>query len=129
MKSKRGLLSLLSVVAGVPIAAACAQSSAQTNAPNNAHQSRARPALALAGRRPVVVRGRDFTPHVKVRVLVTASVTVGRNVVPNGGGTFTATFATMIDRCTGWRVRAIQTGHAPVVIGGAQPECAPAGSP
>jgi hypothetical protein len=122
MNSKKALLAALTVALAVPVAAACAQSSA--------HPTRSRPTLTLAGRHPMLVRGASFTPHVRVRLLVTVRRTLARSVVPNAGGAFTASFASVgVDRCTRWSVRAIQSGHAPVLIGGAQPMCAPAGSP
>jgi hypothetical protein len=83
----------------------------------------------LANRNPVTVAGRHFRPRVKVHLIVTVGSTQSRNVRPNGQGAFTATFTTVIDRCTQWSVSATQTGRAPVLIHGARPQCPPAGAP
>ena len=109
----------LALVVATAVAAACASGSA----------GKSRPVLTVTRRSPVVVTGRHFSPHLKVHLLLRAVTTQTRTAIPNGGGAFTATFSTVIDRCTNWSVRAAQPGLAPVLIRGSRPECAPAGSP
>ena len=84
--------------------------------------------LALVGNDPATVRGTGFKPRTRVRV--TFDGTQVRRPVANAQGAFTATFQTVVDRCTTWSVTASQTGRATVVLRGpAKPECAPASMP
>ncbi len=110
------LFSAAAVVA-VSVAAACAAGSAP------------RPTLALTARDPVTVVGHRFRAHRRVHVLVTAHATQTRSTMVNGAGTFTVKFSTAIDRCSGYRVVATQSGRAPVILRGAKPECALMGTP
>jgi hypothetical protein len=112
---KRTAAILMGLVLATAVAASCAAS---------AHKPS--PTLTLASRNPVVVSGHHFTPRRKVHLVVTATRTQSRAVTANRQGTFTAAFATVIDRCTSWSVTATQPGHAPVVIRGAKPQCPPA---
>jgi hypothetical protein len=82
--------------------------------------------LSLVRSTPVTVSGRGFRPHVRVQLRVVAHTTLSRRPVANGEGRFTVTFPTVIDRCSGWSVTAIQSGRAPVMLRSpAKPECAP----
>ena len=84
--------------------------------------------LALVGHDPATVRGTGFKPRARVRV--TFDGTQVRRPVTNAQGAFTATFQTVVDRCTTWSVTASQPGRATVVLRGpAKPECAPASTP
>lgn len=87
------------------------------------------PTLTLTHRSPATVVGRHFAPRKHVSVTVTSSSTETRRVLTNAQGTFTATFTTLVDRCSSWSVIARQPGRAPVVIHGAKPACAPAATP
>jgi hypothetical protein len=74
------------------------------------------------------VRGTGFKPRTRVRV--TFDGTLVRRPVTNAQGSFTATFQTVVDRCTAWSVSASQPGGATVVLRGpAKPACAPASTP
>jgi hypothetical protein len=114
-----GALVALLVLLG---AAAALASGAQS-----AHQARA--ALTLASRHPATVQGTGFEPRARVRVALVESVTLVRRPLTNARGVFTATFSAGIDRCSAWSITALQPGRAPVVLRGAQPECAPASTP
>ncbi len=114
----------------VPVAAACAAGSTGTTDRAGAQsKSASAPALTLTSRDPVSVAGRHFSPRLKVHLIVHAGATQSRTVRPNRHGAFTAAFTAVIDRCTNWSVSAAQTGHAPVMIRGARPQCPPAGAP
>jgi hypothetical protein len=89
-----------------------------------AHQARA--VLALNGRNPLSVRGTGFKAHTRVRVTLFASREQVRRPMASGRGAFTTTFSAVIDRCSGWRVTAIQPGRATVILNGPKPECPPA---
>ena len=114
---RRATIITLALALATAVAAACASGSAR----------KPRPTLTMTSRNPVIVAGRHFAPRVNVRVVVNTGATQSRNAVPNRHGAFTATFTTVIDRCTNWSVRATQPGRAPVLIrGGAKPGCPPA---
>lgn len=86
--------------------------------------------LSLVRSNPMTVSGRGFRPHVRVQLRVVAHTTLARRPLANRNGRFTVTFPTMIDRCSGWSVTAIQSGRAPVMLRSpAKPECAPLRAP
>lgn len=86
--------------------------------------------LALVGHDPASVRGTGFEPRTRVRVTFDGTQTLVRRPVTNAQGAFTATFQTVVDRCTAWSVSASQPGRATVVLRGpAKPACAPASTP
>jgi hypothetical protein len=115
----RAVVVAAGLAVAILVATACAAGGATPHAPT----------LTLRSRSPVTVVGRHFAPRVRVRITVTAARTLSRRATPNGHGTFTARFATVIDRCSSWSVTASQRGQAPVVIRGARPQCAPASPP
>jgi hypothetical protein len=88
-----------------------------------------KPALVLVHRNPAVVRGTGFRSRRRVRVTLVAGHSYVARPVANRLGRFTATFATVVDRCTVWLVTAVEPGAAPVVLHGPKPECAPAATP
>lgn len=86
--------------------------------------------LALVKGNPVTVSGRGFRPRVRVRLILNARGTFTRRPLANRYGSFTVTFATTLDRCSGWMVTATQTGRSMVVLRSpAKPECAPLRAP
>lgn len=88
------------------------------------------PRLALVKGNPVIVAGRGFRAHVRVRLLLVAGTTVSRRPLTNATGAFTVTFPAALDRCSGWSVTAIQSGRAPVILRSpVRPECAPLSTP
>jgi hypothetical protein len=115
----RAILVAVGFALAMPAATACAAGGARPHPPT----------LTLTSRSPVTIVGRHFTPRVRVRITVTAARTLSSKATPNAHGTFTATFTTVIDRCSSWSVTASQRGQAPVVIRGARPQCPPASAP
>lgn len=113
------LMSATALVIAVPVTAALA-------AGTTAHRAAS---LTVTRRSPVTVVGRNFRAHRRVHVTVTADATQARTAMPNAAGTFTTTFSTSVDRCSGYRVVATQPGRAPVILRGAKPACAPMGTP
>jgi hypothetical protein len=101
----------------LPVAAACAT--------GGRGPRRIAPTLTLTRRSPVTVTGRHFTPRVRLRITALAARTQSRTVRSNVQGGFTVVFSTVIDRCSGWSVRATEPGRAAIVIRGAKPLCAP----
>jgi hypothetical protein len=98
-----------------------------TGASATAHRAKRRaPSLTLAHRNPATVTGHNFQPRVRVHVRLVAGQTLSRNPVANRAGSFTVTFAAVIDRCSSWSVLASQRHHATVVLRGPKPECPPA---
>ena len=86
--------------------------------------------LVLKSQDPATVSGSGFAPHKRVRVTFVSTRTFVRHPVTNAGGAFTATFPTVVDRCSGFLVSASQPGRATVVLRSpARPECAPALTP
>ena len=86
--------------------------------------------LRLVKRDPVTISGRGFRPHVRVHLLLKDPGTVARQPRASRNGTFTATFPTTLDRCSGWTVTATQPGRAIVILRSpAKPECAPMSPP
>jgi hypothetical protein len=86
--------------------------------------------LVLKRNDPATVSGSGFRAHTRVRVMFVSARTFVRHPVANSLGGFTATFPTVVDRCTGFSVSASQPGRATVVLRSpAKPECAPASTP
>jgi hypothetical protein len=82
--------------------------------------------LALVKASQVTVSGHGFRARARVHVILVANGTASRRPLTNRYGAFTATFAAALDRCSGWRVTAIQSGRAPVILRSPpKPECAP----
>jgi hypothetical protein len=99
---------------------------------SNASGAGARPVahLTLIKANPVTVSGRGFRAHVRVHLVLTADGTSTRQPRANRAGRFTVTFATALDRCSGWRVTATQPGRSMVVLRSPpKPECAPLRAP
>lgn len=95
-----------------------------------AHRAhRAAPRLVLVSRAPITIAGHNFTPRARVRVRLVSARTVSRTPVASRAGAFTVTFGTVLDRCSGWSVTASQQNRTTVVLRGAKPQCAPAGTP
>ncbi len=86
--------------------------------------------LVLKRSDPATVSGSGFRAHTRVRVMFVSTRTFVRHPVANSLGAFTATFPTVVDRCTEFSVSASQPGRATVVLRSpAKPECAPASTP
>ena len=86
--------------------------------------------LVLKRHDPATVSGTGFKPRSRVRVTFVGAQKYVRRPVTNSLGAFTATFPTVVDRCSGFSVSASQPGLATVVIRSpARPECAPASTP
>ena len=83
----------------------------------------------LERRDPATVGGTGFKSRSRVRVAFVSARTFVRHPVTNAQGAFTATFPTVVDRCTAWSVSASQPGRATVVLRGPRPQCAPASTP
>jgi hypothetical protein len=95
------------------------------NAPSGAG---ARPVahLTLVKGNPVTVSGRGFRPRVRVHLMLVNKATITRRPLASRTGTFTVTFPTTLDRCSGWSVTANQPGRALVTLRSpARPECPP----
>ena len=116
------VLALLLVVAAASVAIS-GLASANTKTRRGAR-------LMLKRTNPVTVSGTGFKAHKAVRVKFASAQTFVRHAVTNGQGTFTSTFPTVIDRCSGYTVTASQPGRATVVLRNRPlPECAPARTP
>ena len=86
--------------------------------------------LALVKMNPATVSGHGFRADARVHLLLVANATMSRRPVTNRFGAFTVTFPAVLDRCSGWRVTATQSGRAPVILRSpAKPECAPLRAP
>jgi hypothetical protein len=86
--------------------------------------------LVLRSGDPAIVDGTGFKPRSRVRVTFVGAQTFVRRPVTNSLGAFTATFPTVVDRCSGFSVTASQPGRATVVLANRpKPECAPASTP
>ena len=116
------ILALLALAAAAWIAATGLASATTSTSAHRAAK------LALVSHDPATVHGTGFKPRTRVRV--TFDATLVRRPVTNAQGAFTATFQTVVDRCTTWSVSASQPGRPTVVLRGpAKPECAPASTP
>lgn len=82
------------------------------------------PTLRLMSRNPVTVAGAHFPARSSVQVTLITSRGRTRRVRTSAQGAFTVTFATAIDRCSGWLLTARQPGRALVVLHVAVPQCA-----
>lgn len=123
-RSRLRLAGILAVLlAALGLAAALASGAPTVRAPI-AHQARA--ALVLTSRSPATVRGTGFKPSTRVRVLLLIGQAQVRRPLTNSRGTFTTSFPTVLDRCSGYMITATEPGHAPVVLRGAEPQCATA---
>jgi hypothetical protein len=86
--------------------------------------------LVLRSHDPATVSGTGFKPRSRLRVTFAGMQTFVRRPMTNSAGAFTATFPTVVDRCTAFSVSASQQGRATVVLRSpAKPECAPASTP
>jgi len=82
--------------------------------------------LVLKQKGPATVRGTGFKPRARVRVTFVGMQTVVRRPVTNSQGAFTATFPTVVDRCSAWYVTASQPGRSTVILRGpSKPMCDP----
>ena len=119
---RSGAVLVLLVLAAAASAAATGLASANGN-----HRATK---LVLTRSDPATVRGTGFKARSQVRVTYVGAQTFVRHPVTNSLGTFTATFPTVVDRCSGFSVSASQPGRATVVLKSpAKPECAPASTP
>jgi hypothetical protein len=86
--------------------------------------------LVLKRNDPATVSGTGFKPRSRVRVTFVGAQTFVRRPATTTLGAFTATFPTVVDRCSAFSVSASQPGRATVVLRSpAKPECAPASTP
>lgn len=123
-RSRRfGAILVLLLLAAAASVAISGLASASTNSHHGAR-------LALKRANPATVSGTGFRAHKAVRITFVSAQTFVRHPVTNGHGAFTATFPTLIDRCSGYTVTATQPGRATVVLRNRPlPECAPARTP
>ena len=123
-RSRRfGAILVLLLLAAAASVAISGLASASTNTHHGAR-------LALKRTNPATVSGTGFKAHRAVRIRFVSAQTFVRHPVANGRGAFTATFPTVIDRCSGYTVTATQPGRATVVLRNRPlPECAPARTP
>ncbi len=84
------------------------------------------PALAIRSAAPVTVRGSHFAADERVRVTLIAGGDYTRRRARTGdAGGFRVTFATPVDRCTGFVVRAVGVdGDHAQAVRRPMPECA-----
>jgi hypothetical protein len=113
-----GAVATLVVLVGVAAAVADGAQSARP----------ARGALTLTSSHPVTVTGTGFKAGTRVRVTLLAGRKLVRRPSTDGRGRFTVTFPAVVDRCSAWTIWASQPGRATVVLHGAKPACAPAGT-
>lgn len=116
------ILVLLALAAAASIAA-----TGLASATTGGHRA---PKLVLKSHDPATVSGTGFKPRTRVRVTFAGAQTLLRRAMTNSLGAFTATFPTVVDRCTAFSVSASQPGRATVVLRSpAKPECAPMATP
>jgi hypothetical protein len=93
-------IAAVALVAGSISATAVATSSTRPSATS------VRPSLSVRASSPIVVYGRHFVPHERVRITTSTGAAVTTRA--NTAGAFSATLVrTLIDRCTGLRIRAV----------------------
>ena len=120
---RSGALLVLVVLAAAAWTAATGLASATTSGHRAAK-------LVLGSHDPATVSGTGFRTRSRVRVTYVGAQTFVRRPVTNSIGAFTATFPTVVDRCSGFTVSASQPGRATIVLRSpARPECAPASTP
>jgi hypothetical protein len=90
------------------------------------HTARHRPTVRLVRLDPATLHGTGFAPWARVRLALRTRGEYVVHVRASSAGTFTATFPTVIDRCSGWTVTAAQPGTPRLIVHGPRPECAPA---
>ncbi|HWE10804.1 MAG TPA: hypothetical protein VG325_15745 [Solirubrobacteraceae bacterium] len=120
--------SAVSLIVALPVLGVCGTLAVASAAVTGRTASGQR-SLVLIKRDPVMVQGRGFRSRSRVRVTLVAQRTYVRHAQTNSHGTFTASFATAVTRCTSWSLTALQGNAPPVVVHGPQPQCAPASTP
>ncbi len=122
---RRHLVAAIAAAGLLAVAAIVGIASANTD-----HATRSTPSLRMVRLNPATVAGRGFKAHRRVHVRLMAGGTLLRRPLANGAGQFTVKFPTVIDRCSGFTVRASEPNHAAVVLHAPpKPECAPATTP
>jgi hypothetical protein len=92
--------------------------------------SNQRPALQLVDRAPFVVRGLHFKTGEQVTVILLAKREHTVRVAADGAGSFNANFGNVeIERCEGFRLRAIGSLGSRVVLKPFAPACLPDQAP
>jgi hypothetical protein len=92
--------------------------------------SNQRPALQLVDRSPFVVRGMHFKTGERVTVILFAKREHTLRLGANGAGSFTANFGEVeIERCEGFRLRAVGSLGSRVVLKPFAPACLPDHAP
>lgn len=113
----RRSLKLFALMATV-IAIAAVSSAAGSSSP---------PRLRMIKLSPLTVQGSHFKPYAHVKVTLISAARTTKRVRAGRHGRFTVTFSSaVVDRCSQWTMKAIQPGHAPVLILGPKPACPPA---
>ena len=111
-------IAAVALVAGLVSATAFAAASARPSATS------ARPSLSVAALSPIVVYGRHFVAHERVRITTSTEAAVTTRA--NSAGAFRATLGrTPIDRCTGLRIRAVGSHGSIAVLKLPLPACLP----
>ena len=123
VKRRRCERPIISVVTGrVALLASVAALAAGTGASAKTH-----PVLALAGSRPVVLKGHGFRPYERVRVTLEVRTTRVENVRAAQAGSFRVVFpGTQVPRCGGMFARARGASGSLAVLKIPLPACQPA---
>ena len=96
----------------------------------SAAATRPAPALSIAARQPVQIRGVHFLPRELVRVTATSDATETQRVRASASGSFLVSFDGMVlDRCSGLRVRAAGSRGSVALLKLPLPACLPARNP
>ena len=78
---------------------------------------------------PITVKGKAFTPDMKVKVTFRSGTKIVRYRTADGRGGFTITFQPLsVDRCMGYVITALQRNGTTATVHGPRPECAPMGT-
>ena len=113
------IASLLAVAAIVGIASATTDQA-----------STSRASLRMVRLNPVTITGHGFKAHRRVHVRLMVGHTISRSPLANRTGSFTVQFPTVVDRCSGFTVKASQPNRPTVVLQlPPKPACAPAVAP
>lgn len=121
--SRRRRLILVPFTAGLlAIAAIVGIASATTD-----QASTSRASLRTVRLNPVTITGHGFKAHRRVHVRLIVGHTITRSPLANRTGSFTVQFPTVVDRCSGFMVKASQPNRPTVVLQvPPKPACAPA---
>ena len=78
---------------------------------------------------PITVKGKAFTPDMKVKVTFRSDTKLVHYRTTDRHGSFTVTFSPLGgDRCMGYVITAVQHNGTTATVRGPRPECAPMGT-